>query len=123
MFQQKYFFTVTILIYVTLFGFFNKLQHKRVIDPNCFKEVPCVRFCCKTDEFCDKNYIDKNFNATILGEKTINHENYEYESNEDEFKITNMTLDVVMDFNPIFGEPICSLVSAGNDWFFVDVSL
>lgn len=68
MFQKKYAVISVVAVYLLLFVFFFKLQKKKeylFFRIECF-DSPCVRFCCNDEKYCDDNYINNNFNKSLI---------------------------------------------------------
>lgn len=105
MFQKKYLTVGVVLIYVILIALFFELdiQSSDHYDESCYMEKPCVRFCCKDKTLCDQNYIDENFNASLL---------------PDDYGIEwNSTQGI----EGYFEKPECSLKLASESWEFYHV--
>lgn len=108
LFQKKYFVIFTAAVYAVLVSLFYKLQWKEdyTFDSSCYFGNPCVRFCCKNEQLCNQNYVDKYFNASLLP--------------DDFFTGWNASQGV----NAHFGKPRCTLklVDPIKSWKFLTVS-
>lgn len=73
MIPKKYFVLCVFIIYAVLITLFIKFERK---DPRyassfryghgCGSTSICMRFCCKNETLCDKNYIKNNFKLLHL---------------------------------------------------------
>ena len=84
-FRKKNCVIGSILIYIALIVLLILLQDRQTVITRCYDE-PCVRFCCKDEEFCNEKFIRKNFNLSVL----------------------DNSIDT-MDYKILFGKPICNL--------------
>lgn len=68
MFPKKYVVICVVAIYLLLLVLFNKLQSKKRYYyyelENSYQ--PWVRFCCESENLCTDDYINENFNKSLV---------------------------------------------------------
>lgn len=92
MIQKKYFVICVAAVYVILVVLFYKAGNKKShfdFFGHCFDQ-PCVRFCCDDDKLCTENYINDNFNKSLIPD----YEYWEWNSSQN--------------LHTYFGKPECS---------------
>ena len=74
-----------------------------------------MRFCCKNEDFCNPSYIEKNFQVNVTLSQDYEYDDYEAEEENGENETWNGSTEFLK-FHSIFGEPKCSILSAGFNW-------
>lgn len=66
MFQKKYFVLGVVIIYIILITIAFALQRHYSPNISCYSKKPCVRFCCENKQTCSEEFIEKNFNGSLV---------------------------------------------------------
>lgn len=117
MFRKKHAVICVVTIYAILFVLFFRTKKERKpyhLYEHC-DESPCVRFCCDDQKFCKDDYINQNFNKSLIAADDDDDDYYQWNSSQL--------------LSPAYGNPECTgsfgdVIQFGSNttWSFYRVS-
>ena len=66
MIQKKHIVVGAVVVYAFLLTLFFTLKDKQNFNNVCHFASPCVRFCCFDPQTCSSDFINKNFNTSMI---------------------------------------------------------